>query len=438
MVDRTKQILLRWPCARRVMVVVIAAVVSLELQQCWSFLALVLSCFELALYFLLSWRSPEHVSTESLLSSEPESFDKDHRHKFTLIEKLLPHPYLGYVNHNNPPAGVAPRSVGKRRANKQGFVGPDFPTVHSSEAFTMAITGGSVAEHFAGRMIGDVPPLELVLNRDYIPPAGKSKFSVFNGAVAGWKQPQQLIFSVLYAQRFDAILTLDGYNELQFLVLGGRQRDLSMEYPWVRVLDPRLRSPHLYQPLFRAIRLLHRSASLPLLKHSYVLYYLNRRTRRGLRCLAHRPVSSVPTTLESIFGRELEAQQEGIFECELERLVTYVRLMNHICGFYGTRCAHFVQPCAVFKNHLTASEQDACVRSGYEDDYRVMEERLLGLVDEGILVSSLLDIFRDARERIYKDDAHFVRDDLGISKAEILIAERMAAYLSTIWALERR
>src|SRR5437660_890635 len=46
-----------------------------------------------------------------------------------------------------------------------------------------------------------------------------ARFLVYNGAIGGWKQPQQTIVSLLYGDAFDAIVTLDGFNELSFLTL---------------------------------------------------------------------------------------------------------------------------------------------------------------------------------------------------------------------------
>src|SRR5262245_13056832 len=134
------------------------------------------------------------------------------------IDSLFPHPYLAFVHHGNPPCGVP-------GINNIGLFGPDFPSERIRDRFVVLVTGGSVAAQF-GQMVPDGPRhLEIVLNERYVSPTGKP-FLVLNGGDGAWRQPQQTILFLLYGDVVDAVITLDGFNELNQL-----RSKMRFEYP---------------------------------------------------------------------------------------------------------------------------------------------------------------------------------------------------------------
>src|SRR5262245_42089841 len=135
------------------------------------------------------------------------------------IDSLFPHPYLGFVHHKNPPCGIG-------NVNNIGLWGIDFPSERAADAYVVLLTGGSVAAQL-GQIQGPPAPrfLELALNERFRSPNGKP-FRVLNGATGAWKQPQQTVLLLLFADAIDAVVTLDGFNEYQSL--SGQHR---FEYP---------------------------------------------------------------------------------------------------------------------------------------------------------------------------------------------------------------
>src|SRR6185503_17645390 len=81
--------------------------------------------------------------------------------------------------------------------------------------------GGSVADDFASSSSdGRRPWLENELNARFVSPNGKP-FRILNGALSGWKLPNQLFVMQLYGSGADAFISLDGYNEALFHRFGG-------------------------------------------------------------------------------------------------------------------------------------------------------------------------------------------------------------------------
>ena len=86
------------------------------------------------------------------------------------------------------------------------------------------ILGGSVAKHLSNNSSGDVIKYKNVSidNKDIFKKTinkyfETDKFEIYNAAIDGGKQPQQL-FKLYYLDliglKFDIIINLDGFNEL--------------------------------------------------------------------------------------------------------------------------------------------------------------------------------------------------------------------------------
>ena len=122
------------------------------------------------------------------------------------IDSLVPHPFLGYALHwdDDCPA---------QWPNRQGLVGREFPAERQGDSFNVLLGGGSVAM-FLGQYFPNMPLyLEDALNRCYVPPKGQS-FKVYNGAMGGYRYPQQSIVFLLFGRTFDAFVTLEGWERV--------------------------------------------------------------------------------------------------------------------------------------------------------------------------------------------------------------------------------
>ena len=153
----------------------------------------------------LSWQCWEEASPRFFLITAIR--DKA-RAKPGLESLYVPHPYLGYSGRpgslpwGGPPAfnDFGMLSVGGR----------PYPYVKKDNEFVVAVLGGSVAEIFSHHSEGD-------LNKFLDERGFAASVVLINLATGGYKQPQQLyhlIFALLAGFQFDAVLNIDGFNEI--------------------------------------------------------------------------------------------------------------------------------------------------------------------------------------------------------------------------------
>lgn len=130
---------------------------------------------------------------------------------------LLPHPYRGWMRIAGEEPGLGafptPWSRAERRTNRLGFRSAiDDPRGLAEEDFVVGLAGGSVAN---GVVVygGDRFVAELERRRPEL--AGRVR--VLNFGSGGYKQPQQvttLVEALVLGVPLDAIVNLDGYNEV--------------------------------------------------------------------------------------------------------------------------------------------------------------------------------------------------------------------------------
>jgi hypothetical protein len=120
------------------------------------------------------------------------------------------HPYIGYVGR----PGAYPWSKEKPPFNKYGMIsvaGHPYPYKKAEDEFVVAVVGGSVAEIFANQA-------EESMNTFLRGRMGfKKKLVLINLATGGYKQPQQLFhlqYALLSGFQFDAVVNIDGFNDL--------------------------------------------------------------------------------------------------------------------------------------------------------------------------------------------------------------------------------
>ena len=159
------------------------------------------------------------------------------------------HPYLGYV--------FDPERAGRQPVNEQGFLGP-FPPVGDADGnggVKVLVTGGSVAMglvHDAAQVLAE----EIGRARSL----SGSAVSIYNLALPGMKQPQQLMMlAYLYSLgvRPDIVINLDGFNDIVLPVAENGPQALHPFYPrsWNLRLGSGLSDPDL---LRKAGRLAYR------------------------------------------------------------------------------------------------------------------------------------------------------------------------------------
>jgi hypothetical protein len=154
------------------------------------------------------------------LQDPPDADGLDPRRRFLL------HPFLGYAGNPAYDRGLigeaalrrtfpaAPSSYYLRnsRINAHGFPSEHADYAAETGGFHVGVFGGSVAEQLA-----TVGGEALIAELERQAPELRGRVRVFNAAIGGYKQPQQLIALILLTLqgvRFDAIVNLDGFNEV--------------------------------------------------------------------------------------------------------------------------------------------------------------------------------------------------------------------------------
>jgi hypothetical protein len=342
------------------------------------------------------------------------------------VDTLYPHPYLGFVHHSNAPCGSPD-------VNNIGLFGPDFPSERRDDRFVVLVTGGSVAAQLMGSGVNGVPYLQAILERDYVSPNGRP-FLLLNGGDGGWRQPQQLILFLLYADAVHAVVTLDGFNERYFV--GSSVR---FEFPPhnFEEMNPLLRSSY-GDVVARWIagKLYGRAQANPIVSRSQTAYLLLARLDAYVKRQGQ--VYSERMNINTMFALPKDWDEEHRVAWAHGQYRKYIRAMDAVAAQNGVLNAHFIQPVPAIAKPLTHEERAVVGDLGYRARYERMTADVLTLASEGTPIFSLLDLFEHNHGTLYADVIHLRQSPDGTSEGYRLMAERMATQLARSWSLRPR
>ena len=341
------------------------------------------------------------------------------------VDTLFPHPYLTFVHHANPPCGLP-------YVNGEGLFGPEFPPLRRSDRFVVLLTGGSVAAQFAEPLQHAPTYLESELNAHYRSPSGKP-FLVLDGGDGSWKQPQQTILLLLHAHAIDAVVTLDGWNEMGAFATGSR---LEMPQGNFAAANPLVTDDFAPVAARWAVREAYRRAAQnPIVSRSNAAYAVV----AGAEALLNRVPSRVgarSNTLRSLFAIPPGWSADARWKETVDTYRFYIRAMHAIAGEMQLLDAYFFQPMPAIDKRLTPDERRVVGDLGYKAKYEGLVHDLESLEAEGLPVSGLLDVFASETGTIYSDPVHMVRQSDGSSRGNLLIAQRISAKIAKAWRLQ--
>ncbi|MAG55026.1 MAG: hypothetical protein CMJ83_01915 [Planctomycetes bacterium] len=351
------------------------------------------------------------------------------------------HSYTGFVFDRS---AIVSRPRGER-VNPLGFVDIVDPIQkRTPDRFVVAVVGGSVAWQLCAHG-GKV--LERELER--IPSlAGRDAVLVRLG-LGGYKQPQQvMVLNWLHAldAEFDAVLNLDGFNEVA-LPSANRDRGVHPFFPrrWdglattvpdrefrrrvgrlVLLEDERadaavsmrrswLRGSRL-AALIWSVRDQHREQAIHEARQAIEAYQ-----SKALPFVAVGP-GIEGWTNEDFYPRLADLWERGS------------RQLSEICHARGMRYYHFLQPNQYVVDSKPMDEAERAValgknrryRTGVREGYPLLIERGARLRANGVPFFDLTRMFANVRERVYDDDCcHFTLD--GYARIAHRIGELIAA-----------
>ncbi|MEZ6129660.1 MAG: hypothetical protein R3C59_13335 [Planctomycetaceae bacterium] len=208
------------------------------------------TAFRLTL-LLLTWLTCELLAMAGLWLTSDEVATADPRETAAQIASgaaasdgatEVIHPYLGWVH--NPQRALTEVVFGEDvPVNPLGFQDTN-TSIHkrSADKFILGITGGSVAWHMS---IAGLQTLTQELQNH--PALNGRTIEVVRLATSGYKQPQQLMalnFIHVLGGEFDAIVNVDGYNEVALAITENAGMGTAISYPrsWharvISSLDP--------------------------------------------------------------------------------------------------------------------------------------------------------------------------------------------------------
>ena len=397
--------------------------------------AIALASFEVFAIAWLTWQDNAYIPATERFNRLQNTYVREATNAAgcTYADTLFPHPYLAFVHHDIPPCGL-------KRISNVGLTGDDFPSVKRNDRYVILLTGGSVAAQLGQVEARPAPRyLEEELNAHYISPTGKP-FQVINGGDGAWKQPQQLILLALYSNVVDAVVTLDGYNEVLMMNELQTQR---IERPALNFLEV---NPIAAQDGFGNVvvswlagRIAGAIGHHGLLGHSHAAYLVVKAVEHSAKGGGQfRSGGTVVFDKMYEIPAELRFGPSAVMNFQLAQYRRYIRLMSMIAREEGVKAMFFLQPVPAIGKTLNDAEKQVNPDLRYGEHYREVVRTLEGLRENGIAVLDLLDVFSEEKGTIYADDVHPYRAPGGESRGYRLIAARMARDLASGWGLKSK
>ncbi len=342
------------------------------------------------------------------------------------------HPYLGYV--------FDPDRAGNQPVNEHGFLGAFPPAGETGDtgSVTVLVTGGSVA---MGLVHDAAPALAEEIGRAGA--LGGKPVTIYNLALPGMKQPQQLMMLVYLFSlgvRPDIVINLDGFNDIVLPVAENASQGLYPFYP--RSWNLRLGSGLSDSALLRkAGRLAYREQfrgwlasafSTPLLARSvtgnliWVLAdaQLARSIRRARYSLARDTLDPIKTrgdqrrfathgTLRTYAGADEHYRDVAAFWARASLI------MRRLADGMGSRYFHFLQPnqYVMGSKHMTSEERQVAVDPGHPyagvaaTGYPFLIEAGGELAARGVPFEDLTMLFSGDRRVLYSDQCCHLNEE---------------------------
>jgi hypothetical protein len=403
--------------------------------------------FEGAAHLYFSYFDREHTTPVDIIShlaiGGPFSI-VTHKESCKNGNLFYPHPYLEYVYHDTPPCAGNVKGA-YVPVNRQGLPSPyPIPLSKDPRFFTILLTGGSAGSNVGlygvyGNPTG-TPYIERYLNDHYVSPNGMP-FRVIDGALGGGKYPRQFIELGLYADRIDAVITFDGFNERAAFVKEAPdwfvvRDDISLEMP----TNMYGQTVPLYY--YGNSGTLKRLAATMLiddlegswLRHSYTAALAYNFLIRELEGSAASETddSDLKQKMSKIFSyKDDHLTYEQRFALNLQSYRKYLLEMDAIAKEFGLKYIHFLQPVPAIDKPLTKEEKAVITDLSYGPAYKRMVDSLLALRNQGVPIFSLLHVFSGDTSTRYGDDVHCRWEN----DCNAVIARVMVKDMAEIWGL---
>lgn len=321
------------------------------------------------------------------------------------------HPYLGYVLHPDRNPGVSPL----------GFPGNDTLIFEpSADRLVVGVVGGSFAAGFSRTGRDHLAAAFEPLDREVV---------VVNLAMAGYKQPQQLLaltWALSLGAHFDVVLNVDGFNDIVLPIVNNLSENVNPYYPrrWNRRVSAYF-SPEEAVLLAGIAEIdqkrrdnarrflrwrLDRSVVMSLAWRSRDLLLTNHRADYALRLESARPSGEARfLTHGPEFG---DGGGESLYDTLAGYWQRCSEQINIICEGNDIAYYHLLQPNQYVEGSKPMSTEERQVaitddhfyRESTREGYPSLRRHGELLEANGIRFADLTMIFEDVPEPIYVDD----------------------------------
>ena len=343
-------------------------------------------------------------------------------------EALEAHPYLGWITGPFQPCGRFVR-------NNRGFWDRrNIPEQKDPNFFTIIIVGGSVASQFSHGNGDDLHPrywLEEELNKHYLSPNGKP-FRVVSGAMGGWRMPTQIIATTIFGSFVDAVISLDGYNEM-LNEFTGDPIDKPDTWTWFSVQNQRKGKVIIrLMRYLKTYRLL--VASTPVLRDSKTLFSIF----EGLIRLVSDDHGNIgdATTLRFQFSYPENWSKKQSSDANIRKWQNYLNSLRGLTMGLGLKYAHFIQPIPSLGKVLTIEEKKYAQWIKGDEYLRAIINPAEELRNKGFPVESLAEVFINTKETVYHDEIHCGYDADLDSLGYRIMAKSMSESIGRFWNLK--
>jgi hypothetical protein len=338
------------------------------------------------------------------------------------------HPYLGWVLDRDAIGGAL---ILDRRhpVNEHGFVdGGSLFKRHTQDELRIAVLGGSVAWYFAS----DAAP-SFVRSLRESPIFRDKTILVLPLAISGYKQPQQLMtltYLLSLGAEFDAVVNVDGFNEVALHPAENAREHVSIAFPryWaMRVAEI---------PDSETAPLVYRMAALRLARKKWASAFERLGIRRSPTVtlvwrlgdarmaaaierdrnavLEHRTSDDEPFRVRG--PRAYYRSRRQMFEALAELWTRSSVQLDGLCRANGIAYYHFLQPNQYLPDSkpMSPAERSLAIfpnhpyQNGVEQGYPLLIEAGNQLVKRGVRFHDLTMLYADTAEPVYRDSCcHF-------------------------------
>jgi hypothetical protein len=355
----------------------------------------------------------------------------------------VPHPFFGFALDPTAPELAAARAGGAMDVGADGF----FDSGPPGEV-NVGLFGGSVAVYAC---VDGAEALRQALQA--VPELHGRRIAVQCIGLGGFKQPQMLgALSYLLAsgRRFDAVLLLDGFNDVALAFNQNKFKRAAIAYPydWERHLGPGAsredqRRVGLVVALGAARAELAGAFQDRRLGRSAAGGLLWRVLDRALAARLQRARADLGQPAPGQLGyRELGPLEQPADDVARMREVARVwadssRTMAALCAGSGIRFHHFLQPNQydpgskplTTEERRAAFREDSAFRPPIELGYPVLRVEAAKLAAAGVPFTDLSGIFAHTAEALYVDDCCHVNP-----RGSALLGAAMGERLAADWA----